>query len=380
MTTKELAYSIHQRITTETGVRMPRSHTHELIAAGFGFKTYAALGCSAVLAPGDLFAESIECDRGAVENRCKDMGYAPSAAVVAAAEMIAALRERSLRAVRLTTLVAVLLDEDAEGVPELSEMVLAQLRVAADRDVAEAHLALALVLEPQDYEDDLFDAEELDESTNKHSAYWYERQQQGEVLSGPELQFAREYEQKLARDEQRNAERSTGNIAERKISDCHHHLRAAARLGSADAALMLADYYGEAPFDDSLAQNLAPEDVRRVGRIAQAHGADEDAYRWLTVAAEKGDTASMRQLIRHYDVDDLKRCWIWVLLAKRLGADIRCGIYGAVNDAGEEWDEDTDGDVYPIDIEEEVELDDLDIDDMTVAREAADNLYRTIVR
>ena len=304
MTTKELAYSIHLRITTKTGVRMPRSHTHELIAAGFGFKTYAAMGCSAVIAPADLFAESIECDPSAAENRCRDLGYAPSIAVVAASEIFAALGERSLRAVRLETLVAVLLDEDAGEVPELSEMLLDQLRVAADRDVAEAHIALALVLEPLDDEDNRFDAEELDDSNNVQSSYWYERQQQGEELSGPELQFAREYEQELVRDEKQYAERVTGDVEERKISECHKHLRAAVRLGLADAVLVLADRYGEAPFDGQLAKQLAPNDAGRLGTIARESGADEDAHRWLTVAAERGDIKSMRQLIRHYDVDD----------------------------------------------------------------------------
>ncbi len=44
MNVKELAYSAQQHLHTCTGSTFKRSHIYELLAASYGFNTYAALG------------------------------------------------------------------------------------------------------------------------------------------------------------------------------------------------------------------------------------------------------------------------------------------------------------------------------------------------
>jgi hypothetical protein len=44
MTIKELAYSAQQHLQASTGSSLKRAHIYELLAASFGFKSYAALG------------------------------------------------------------------------------------------------------------------------------------------------------------------------------------------------------------------------------------------------------------------------------------------------------------------------------------------------
>jgi hypothetical protein len=56
MTIKELAYSAQQHLQASTGSPLKRAHIYELLAASFGFKSYAAFGVDVVFTqqrPGD---------------------------------------------------------------------------------------------------------------------------------------------------------------------------------------------------------------------------------------------------------------------------------------------------------------------------------------
>ena len=48
MTIKELAYSAQQQLQASTGSSFKRAHIYELLAASFGFNSYAALGADTV--------------------------------------------------------------------------------------------------------------------------------------------------------------------------------------------------------------------------------------------------------------------------------------------------------------------------------------------
>ena len=56
MTIKELAYSAQQQLQASTGKPLKRAHIYELLAASFGFNSYAALGVDSIFTqqrPGD---------------------------------------------------------------------------------------------------------------------------------------------------------------------------------------------------------------------------------------------------------------------------------------------------------------------------------------
>ena len=65
MTIKELAYSTQQHLQTATGAQFKRAHIYELLAASFGFNSYAALSSEAVFTkdslttPGERFNPSV---------------------------------------------------------------------------------------------------------------------------------------------------------------------------------------------------------------------------------------------------------------------------------------------------------------------------------
>jgi hypothetical protein len=48
MTIKELAYSAQQHLQASTGSSLKRAHIYELLAASFGFNSYAAFGVDTV--------------------------------------------------------------------------------------------------------------------------------------------------------------------------------------------------------------------------------------------------------------------------------------------------------------------------------------------
>ena len=48
MTIKELAYSAQQQLQASTGKPLKRAHIYELLAASFGFNSYAALGVDSI--------------------------------------------------------------------------------------------------------------------------------------------------------------------------------------------------------------------------------------------------------------------------------------------------------------------------------------------
>jgi hypothetical protein len=122
-------------------------------------------------------------------------------------------------------------------------------------------------------------------------------------------------------------------------------LREAARLGQQDALLDLADRFGDPAFFEQ-ADTHSNADPTVVAAIAQRLGRHGDAMKWLTVAAEAGDTEAMRQLIEEYDQRDLLRCWTWVYLAKLMDVDLTMDEHYAINEDGSPYDDDVGGAVY----------------------------------
>jgi TPR repeat protein len=181
-----------------------------------------------------------------------------------------------------------------------------------------AHYALALIYAPSDE----------DEGQTAGSAHWYQQDQSGRVLSGVEKEWADAYSANLARSEK-----------------YEYHLREAARLGHQDALLDLADQFDDPTFFEQTGDQVNA-DPALVAEIAERLGRPHDARKWLTAAAEAGDSEAMRQLIEEYDHDDLQRCWTWVYLAELVGADLTKDEYQAIHENGEPYDDDVGGNAF----------------------------------
>jgi hypothetical protein len=338
MTIKELAYSTQQHLQASTGGSFKRAHIYELLAASFGFNSYAAFGVDAVFTRGRSDKNYASLDNSAVRLRCADLGYPPHTAVLVSSALPAFLAERQIGAERISDLVNNLRGQSAyqdesheQGEADqfdvwanpddddpLASIMLEGLKLAASKGTALAHYALALIHAP----------DEEDEERSAGSDYWHSQANQGRILTGVEKEWADAHAAHLD-----------------KVAKHAHHLREAARLGHQDALLELADRFDDPAFFEQ-ANSQVDADPALVAEIAERRGRPNDARKWLTAAAEAGDTEAMRQLIEDYDRSDLQRCWTWVYLAEMVGADLTKDEYHAIHEDGTAYDDDVGGNAF----------------------------------
>lgn len=348
MSIKAIAHLAHQRITSESGLSFKRSHFYELLAAAFGYGSSAAFTVDAVLFVGDepVSVQHQASCTAAINARCRELAYSVVHAEVIASRLWEVLTERRIGVVRLSVLVRSLCGrnhDDRDGDPEddspdgyndntqwigleLSEggdtadvaILLESLHAAAARDVVLAHYALALLYEP-----------DLDpELRHETRSCWYEQRQKGVVLEGVKIEWADDYERLMAA-------RQT----------YQHHLSAAARLGHTDAIVDMARHFKDTTvFDTDI--DLSKQDPREMAELAFELRHDGGAKHWLTIAAESGDTAAMRELIEGYDAADTYRCWMWLHLAALHGVDLTKDEYRAIHEDGSDYDDDIGGPMY----------------------------------
>ncbi|MBP9634370.1 MAG: hypothetical protein KBE28_05050 [Nitrospira sp.] len=349
MTIKSLAHSAQKHLQATSSSPIKRAHVYELIAAAFGFGSYAALNATAIFAdlPDPPSRDSI--DPSSIQRRAIELGYDFSMAERISTELADFLASRDICAIRIHKLLDKLRDEWGARDLLTSPVLLESLEASANRNIADAHYALALIYGPDEYED----------NKTGVSDYWYNQGQQGRVLTGVEIEWADAYTQHLAN--------------ERKYVT---HLREAARLGNQLALIDTADQFDDPTFFEQTTQEV-DVDPSEVARIAQRMGRDNDARTWLTRAAECGNIEAMRELIEHYDSDNLLQCWTWIYLAQLRGTDLTRDDYHAINEDGSPYDDDVGGPLYA-DGTDGLELSPLPADRDQAARIAAKTLFSRI--
>ena len=372
MTIKELAYSTQQHLQTATGAQFKRAHIYELLAASFGFNSYAALSSDAVFTKDSLTNRRTSKYVDHVKDRCLEIGYDTNTADVVAASLPRLLTEQEIGVIRIPDLIAHLRYEPGHGdwnedeeeddwelvederlaVTEalISPLLIDGLTNAAAKGNATAHFALALI----HADDDIDDVE-------TGSDYWYQQAQSGRVLAGVEKEWADSHEARLNREQL-----------------FARHLKEAARLGCPEALLELADRFDDPAFFEQATSDVNA-DPAWVAEIAERLGRREDSKKWLTEAAKCGDTEAMRQLIEEYDHGDPLQCWTWVYLAELVGKDLTKDEHYAINEDGSSYDDDVGGPAY-VGGQEGVELIPISTEQSDAARRAAQLIFQEMKR
>jgi hypothetical protein len=181
MTIKELAYSAQQHLQASTGSSLKRAHIYELLAASFGFNSYAALGVDAVFTQRRSDDKRAGSHSALVRRRCIELGYPPENADLVSVTLGSFLAERQIGVVRISALISQLrgdwssLDDDPIGDDteqfgdeqddrlgarwadddegDFAPLMLDGLEAAASKGNALAHYALALIHAPDDDDD-----------------------------------------------------------------------------------------------------------------------------------------------------------------------------------------------------------------------------------
>jgi len=365
MTIKELAYSVQQHLQAFTAEPLKRAHAYELLSAAFGYKSYAAFGVDAIFAEGFLDPERLASAKVSVEQRFIGLGYRQATADTVALALAEFLGQNQIGIKRISELIAVLhqiasdygdegfeyeeeryqlsselVDSFAGGRELLFENPIGALELeclesAADKGVAQAHYALALSLGgPRDNSDG--------------GGYWYSVQQQ----------------------EKEWADGHAAWLLQRKKRE--YHLDEAARLGEPNALLALNDPTCFELFAASTDINPA-----FMANLAHRFHRWNEEERWLTVAAEAGNTKAMCELIEGYHSQNLQTCWKWVYLAALLGEDLTADKHVAIHENGSPYDDDVGGTIF---VHENygIELDPLEGNLDRLAREAAQEIFSRI--
>lgn len=380
MTIKEFAYSAQQHLETQSREKFKRTHIYELLAASFGYNSFAALCAESVVFQGKQASKHSSLHNLDLRWRCTELGYTSATADIVFAELPPLIAEQRLSIVNIPELISKLRGEfcyqnkysewgaddydddevendvfltqsDADDdyyQDDLSPELLAELELAAEKGNSQAHYAIALFLMP-----------DPDSDQTPGSDYWYTQEQQGRILIGVEKEWADEYVQSI-----NNAQKF------------EFHLREAGRLGNEDALLDLAEHFDDPSFFEQCS-NGENHDPLRVAEIAESLGRIHDIHEWLTKAAEAGDTEAMRRLIEEFDQDDLQRCWSWVYLAQLLDTDLMRDDYYAIHEDGSLYDDDVGGPMY-VDGRDGIKLPPLTDDQDALARQTAKALFEKI--
>lgn len=372
MTIKELAYSTQQNLQTTTGSTFKRAHIYELLAAAFGFNSYASLTSDAVFTRDSLSSRRALKYADQVKDRCLEIGYDSKTADVVGKSLPALLTEQEIGVISIPDLVAHLRHEPAheewnedeeeddwELVQDarmavtdmlISPLLMDGLNNAASKGSAIAHYALALI--HAGAEDDLDDQA-------IGGDYWYQQAQSGRVLTGVEKEWADSHAARLDREQLFS-----------------RYLQEAARLGNPEALLELADRFDDPAFFDRATTGVNA-DPAWVAEIAERLGRPEDSKKWLTEAAISGDTEAMRQLIEEHDHGDLVRCWTWLYLAEMLGDDLTKDEYHAIHEDGSPYDDDVGGPMFA-DGRDGITLAPINAEQHATARKFAAEMFRAI--
>jgi hypothetical protein len=376
MTIKQFAFDTQQHLQAQTHIAFKRSHVYELLAAAFGFNSYASLCADYVFTQGGLTSRRPAKYGESVGRRCLELDYLPETALQLAQALPVYLTDPDIGVIRIADLVAHLryetnrvtdheldeLDGDAEDEEDTygpwfdreslaTPILLDGLLAAANKGNADAHYALALIYAPSD---DPYD------EPSSGSDYWYNEERNGRVLTGVEKEWADEYAAMQTRSEK-----------------YEHHLRAAGALDHEAALLEMAEGFGDPAFFERLGGFSASINAAHAADVAEHLGRRKDAWRWRTTAAQQGDTEAMRELIEGYDRLNLQQCWTWFYLAELLGTDLAEDEYRAINEDGSDYDDDVGGPAY-VGGRGGVELEPIDADQEAAARRAAATLYQAI--
>jgi len=354
MTIKNIIYSAHQRLEQVTNTPVKRSHVYELLAAAFGFNTYASLTSKAILIQRKNPDPMDTVNLNLLQQRTEEFGYRN----ILAAKLPSIIQEHQISALTLSDLVTQLKSDDyldeydwehEESYQQVSPGVFSTLETLAKTGNPLAHYALALHHENGDESDE-------DGISND---YWYKQMQSGRELGSAEKEFALAYQRQLASE-----------------SKYQFHLREAARLGCDQALFDLAEKFGDIAFFIGHHRDV-DTDPMRVAEIAGKLRRYDDHRYWLTVAADSGNIGAMRELIESYEKKDLVRCWTWVYLSQLLGNDLTQNRYSAINEDGSSYNDDIGGPLYAAG-EDGVSLPLLNDEQRISATHAAENLFNRI--
>jgi TPR repeat protein len=320
-------YSLHSKLDH---VPVSRSHLFELVAAYFGYRTYAGFLADALPLVGEgLEPHDPTLNSMLFHQRASSLGYNSAHTLAILSEIGLSIKSanlivasyRSASVGLRASIEGAIDDEEIEIEHWFSPPYHRALENLASQDDPKAHYIMALL-----YASDTDDGDFEDHP----NPYWYQMRQQGRVLNGPEAEFADAYE--------------TWHLQREKFEA---HLRRAAELGLPDALFELSRRFQEPGFfERQITIDNCTFDRREIAEIAAELGRDDAAHALLIAAAEQGDIDAMSDLVELYGEQDPVSAWKWFYVAEGLGTDLTQDHYVAIHEDGSLYDDDIGGNAF----------------------------------
>lgn len=361
MTLREFAHSAQQHLQTLAGLPVKRSHVHELLAAAFGYSSWAAFRSESLLADAGV-GERLAGTSPQLIGRAVQLGYGQTASVLLADALVAFAMAQQVSCIRWVdvrealVVVPVLVDEsrlddededwdDEDEGPQpariagpdshpflSSPLLLDSLEQMAEGADGQVHHVLATLYR-----------------CKRPNPYLHEESLKGRPLTRIEQVWVDEY-----------------LLAEPRFRKYEAHLKAAALAGVRPAAVEYAAVFDSREFFELAERMTGDVDADRMARIA---GTPDARAAWLRTAAEGGSDSALRtlagngdawaqeRLAEHGDIDalrdlaeravengDLVKAWTWQHLALLNGVDLTVSTMRAYHDGGQQHGEFYDSD------------------------------------
>ena len=290
-TLRGIAHSAHQALSPVAPTQFKHSHVYELLAAAFGFNSWAAMRASHVFIEGDQSPRPAP-NLPLIVGRCLQLGYPSAAAKSLASAFLNFVEEAQIETVSLAELEDALIertdrdntqsehdwldDEDDEPLHtrhrsgatrerlKSSSLVKSQLEQRSHTGDPLAHYYLACIL-----------------SCKLPPDYLYQESIRGRVLNHQEQKWVDGYLQVLPQHEQ-----------------FLKHLRIAADAGVRKAALLYSIVANDPSY--RLKAEVMKGEVDPVAMASSANSQDS-RHEWLWHAVDKGDTEALHSLAAEGD-------------------------------------------------------------------------------
>ena len=286
MTLREFAHSAQQHLQTLAGLPVKRSHVHELLAAAFGYSSWAAFRSESLLADAGV-GERLAGTSPQLIGRAVQLGYGQTASVLLADALVAFAMAQQVSCIRWVdvrealVVVPVLVDEsrlddededwdDEDEGPQpariagpdshpflSSPLLLDSLEQMAEGADGQVHHVLATLYR-----------------CKRPNPYLHEESLKGRPLTRIEQVWVDEY-----------------LLAEPRFRKYEAHLKAAALAGVRPAAVEYAAVFDTREFFELAERMTGDVDADRMAQIAAT---PDSRAAWLRTAAEGGSESALR--------------------------------------------------------------------------------------
>lgn len=303
MTIKAFVHTTQLDLKDVLGISLKRSHIYEMIAAAYGYSTYASLQADAILLSNTKW--QVALDVSAIEARAIILGI--SIPELIAQQLATLLEQTGIISLRVREILRHRVNDDYIT----KHGQLPPDSTTASRFSSSDHYAGELMNMLKQNE---FNSLLVHQGLVQLSAF-----SDRNASSFPQYELHQEF-YKLAGEF--NDTEVGGLVDNDRVRYSHWllHLKKSAMRFDMEAIELLSTHR----LDISLYMNVLKDYsyCETVAVKCEDAGNMQHAHYWWIRAALKGSINAMHKLISNYEKEDLYRCWIWVLLAECIGYDL----------------------------------------------------------